>query len=137
MLLRLAGAVLNGSDIVRTSADMRRARRAIPFGGKEMRRRARPEGAEFAHEMRLVGVAVGERKVCPRQRRAHDGLAPRPGKAREPLETLRRYTELGEKAPVQLARRYSKFRREFGHREEDVSAEQTIDGTDDQVVGRV
>jgi len=61
---------------------------------------------------------------------------PCPGEAREPLETLRRYTNLSEKPPVQLARRYPKFLREFGHREEDVSAEQTIDGTDDQVVGR-
>src|SRR5262245_59968994 len=104
-MMCLTGGILNGSDIVGRTTVPRSARRAIPFSGEEMRRRARTERAEFAHEMRLVGIAIGEREVRPGERRSHDRLPPGPGKTRQSLETFRRHADVREKAAMQLARR--------------------------------
>src|SRR5262245_30617965 len=101
-----------------------------------MRRRTRTERTKFAHEMRLVGVSICEGKVRPRERRAHDRLPPGPGETRQPFETLRGHSDVSEEAPMQVARRYAKLRREIGNRERQFGAEQMIDRSNNQVICR-
>ncbi|HJZ78223.1 MAG TPA: hypothetical protein VKE51_41130 [Vicinamibacterales bacterium] len=128
---------MNGSDIVSRAVATGNVGGFIPFRRKEMRRRTCAEGAKLAHEMRLVSVSVGEREVRPRDGRAHNRLPPRPCEAGKPFETLRRHAHFVEKPPLQVSRGDVQFSRDLGNRDWYLGAKKPIDGTDDQIVGRL
>jgi hypothetical protein len=79
-----------------------------------MRRKTRADRAKFAHQMRLIGIPVREREVRPRNRRAHDGLAPGARETREPFEEFRRHAGVRDEPPMQMPRRNAKFFRDVG-----------------------
>src|SRR5262249_57377324 len=92
---------------------------------------------DLAKEVRLAGGAVAERQVRPREWRPQGGRPPRPGKPRQPFETLGRYANELQKSPVQLARRRRQFGRERGNRDRGVCRDQPVDGVDDELVGQL
>jgi len=101
-----------------------------------MRGRTRAEGAELADEMGLVGVPVGEREIGPCEGRPHGRLSPSPREPGEAFEPFRRHAHFVEKAPMQMSRRHSEFRRKVGDRNRYLGAKQAIDRTNDQIVAR-
>src|SRR5262245_19118569 len=125
---------LNESDLCVSRAGTRDARDAVPLRREEVRRRRRAERAEFANEVRLIGVAVVVRQLRPAARWSHGRVLPRSRETGEPLKPLRRRPDDGEEPSMQMARRDTELARELDDRHGLFRGEQPIDGADDQAV---
>src|SRR5437867_12766054 len=99
---------LNGSDLLRCTNALDR-RGFIPFRCEQVGRWRRAECAEFAHEVRLISVAIRVCELSPSQSWSHGGRLPRSGETGEPLETLRGCADIYHELPVQVPRRDTKL----------------------------
>ncbi len=100
-----------------------------------MRRWSRAECPKLAHEVRLVGVAIGVGEFCPSERRSHRGALPGSRESSEPLEALRSRADGRHESSVKMPGRHAKVSRKADHGQRIFSAEQPIHGADDEPVG--
>jgi len=90
--------------------------------------------SKLADEMCLIGIAMREREIRPRNRWSHGRLLPGARKSRQPFEALRCDPHCGEKPSMQLAGRHVKSPRKRDDGRLLPGRQQPIDGVDDRAI---